>query len=245
MVDIGLEERHRSDAELQVVESRPRRFHGLDEVRLALEALERQVVDDVVQLRVDDQEQRHDLWEGHLQGGDELVTYHLVLLADDEDDHKLAFRVTADDEVAHQALVGAEVVIGEVAFHREATDEQTNVVRRVGLQVALLDVDDAVEELGQVEAEALAGVFVVGACGCAVSEPLAVREGVFQLVAVLELLFAAEDGSYLGVFYLADAVEVVLHLLLLVVGLPLVVHVLPLAAAAETEMLANGFHTLL
>ena len=243
LVDVGLEERHRTDAELEVVIARSRRFHGLDEVRLSLETLKRQVVDDVVELRVDDQEQRHDLREGHLQGGHQLVAHHLVLLADDEDDHELALRVAADDEVAQQSLMGTEVVVGEMTLQREPPDKQSDVVRRVGLKVALFDVDHTVEELGQVEAQAFAGFFVVRTWG-AIGEPFAVREGVFQLVAIEKLLLASQNRAYLWILDLADAVEVILHLFLFVVGLPLVVHVLPFAAAAEAEVLAHRLHAL-
>ena len=110
--------------------------------------------------------------------------------------------------------------------------------------MTFFDVDHTVEELGQVETKAFAGILIVGAGRSTVGEPLAVREGVFQLVAVLELLLAAQNRTNFGVFDFADTVEVVLHLLLLVKDLPLIGHVLPLTAAAETEMLTYWLHAL-
>ena len=116
LIDIGLEERHWSDTELEVVETWAWRLHRLDEERVALQAFERQVVDDVVQLGIDDEQQADNLWEGGFEHRHELVAYHGTLLVDDKDDHELALRIAADDEVAHQSFVGTDVVVGYLSF---------------------------------------------------------------------------------------------------------------------------------
>ena len=66
-----------------------------------------------------------------------------------------------------------------MSIHREASNEQTDIVRRVALKVTLLDVNDTVKELRQVKAQTFAGFFVVGTNRRTVGEPLAVGEGVF------------------------------------------------------------------
>ena len=98
--------------------------------------------------------------------------------------------------------------------------------------MTFFDVDHAVKELRQVEAETFASILVVGAGRSTIGEPLAVREGVFQLVTVGKLFFTAQNRANFRVFDLADTVEVVFHLLLLVKDLPLVGLMLPLATAA-------------
>ena len=66
-----------------------------------------------------------------------------------------------------------------------------------------------------------------------------------QLVAILLRLHAAEDGLELGQFHLADARQLVVHLLLLHAKLFVVGHLLPLTSSAHAEMLAEGFRAYL
>ena len=135
-------------------------------------------------------------------------------------------------------------MIREVAFHREVLDKQTDIVRWVGLQVAMFDVDDTVEQAWQMVAETFAVFLGVGASRSAVGEPFAVREAVFQLVTIVKLFLAAKNRHHLGIFNLPDAVEVVFYLFLFVIQLPLIIKVLPLASATEAEVLAHRLHTL-
>lgn len=69
----------------------------------------------------------------------------------------------------------------------------------------------------------------------------ATSEGELQFVAVIVLVFAAQDGTYRGKFHASDAAQVVFDFLLFVVQLPAVLHVLPAAASAHPEVGAGRF----
>ena len=179
-----------------------------------------------------------------LQCGNQLMADATVILVDDDDHHELTLGIASDHQVAHQPLMMAHAVVRQTMLHSELPDKQTDIIGRIGLEMALLHIHHTVEQLRQMETQSLAIVLAAGACGSPVGEPFAVGEGIFQLVAVVILLLATQDGTNPRILYLADTVEVVLHLLLLVMELPLVVHLLPLAAAAKTEVLTHRRHAL-
>ena len=58
-------------------------------------------------------------------------------------------------------------------------------------------------------------------------------------------MLAAQYRRDFGQFHLADAAQLLLHLLLLVVQLPLVGQALPFAAAADAEVRAEGLGALI
>ena len=66
-----------------------------------------------------------------------------------------------------------------------------------------------------------------------------------QLVAIFLRLHTTQDGTELRQLHLADAVQLVVDLLLLELQLLLVGQVLPLAAAADAEVLAEGYRAYL
>ena len=121
-----------------------------------------------------------------------------------------------------------------------AADGVAQTVVHVVHEVAGVDVEDFVESTGNVEAHGIHHVKLFARGHFLGGEPLLVGETELELVAVAEGLRAAEDGLHGGKFHLADAGEVVYHLLLLVAQLVLVGEALPLAAAAHAEVLANG-----
>ena len=112
------------------------------------------------------------------------------------------------------------------------------------MQITLFNVDDTVEKPWEVIAEAFAFFLAVGACRSAVGEPFAVGEAVFELVSVVKLLFTAQNWHHFRIFNLPDTVEIVFDLFLFVKQLPLIIKMLPFAAAAEAKMPADRFHTL-
>lgn len=71
-------------------------------------------------------------------------------------------------------------------------------------------------------------------------EPGAVGEGEFQLVAVVVDVFRSADGAHERAVDVAEAFQVVAHLLLLGGELRRVTHGLPLASAAGAEVGASG-----
>ena len=73
-----------------------------------------------------------------------------------------------------------------------------------------------------------------------ICQPSFVGAAEVEFVAVFLGLHATQDGTKLRQFHLADAVKLVIDLLLLELQLLLVRQVLPLAAAAHAEVLAEG-----
>ena len=93
-------------------------------------------------------------------------------------------------------------------------------------------------------AEAFAVFLGIGASWSAIGEPFAVREAIFKFVAIVKLFFTTQNRHHLRVFNFSDAVEVIFDLFLLVKQLPLIIKMLPFAAAAQTEVLTHWFHAL-
>jgi len=71
-------------------------------------------------------------------------------------------------------------------------------------------------------------------------QPTLICAAEVELVAVGLCLDGAEDGAELGQFDFADAMELVVNLLLLELQLLLVWQILPLATAADTEVFTEG-----
>ena len=108
----------------------------------------------------------------------------------------------------------------------------------------MLDVESLVEDGWDVESQgALAVVDRIAGSGSHLlfGLPAAGRKGVFQLVTIIEDIVAARDRTHGGGIDSAESFKVVLDLLVFVLKLRLVVHVLPLAATADTEMGAAQF----
>ena len=199
-----------------------------------------EVPDRIVEFGVDDVEQRRDLREIRRQmvqqRGDPLP----VVLAEHHDHHHLARRSRADDHVAHQPPVFAGVVERVAVFDAEASGLGADVIRRIGLKPALVDVQHLVEHVGNMESERGRGIEVRPALHLFARQPAAVGEGEFELVAVKPGLLRPQTGRDLRQCDLADARQLVAHLLGLEAQLFLVGQVLPLAAPANPEMGAEG-----
>ena len=119
-------------------------------------------------------------------------------------------------------------------------DEQADGVRGFALQMALLDVEHLVEEAAHVEAQAQEFFRAEGLPVFARQQPAMVREGEFQLVAVMIGLGGAQDGGDFRKIQVADAGELIDDLLLLESDLHRIGQRLPGAAAAVLEMRAEG-----
>ena len=76
-------------------------------------------------------------------------------------------------------------------------------------------------------------------CDLLARQPAAVGEGEFELVAIELRLRRAEAGRDLGQFDLADARQLIADLFGLEAQLLVVGEILPLAASADAEMLAE------
>jgi hypothetical protein len=109
--------------------------------------------------------------------------------------------------------------------------------------VARVDVQDFVESPGDVKSHGIHVLKIHAAFNLLGGEPSFVREAKLQLVSVFIRFLASEDGRYFGQLDLADAREVVRHLLLLKLKLFFIGQALPLASATHGEVLARGFNS--
>ena len=75
----------------------------------------------------------------------------MVVVGHNDDNHPVACRGVADNEVAQETRVVAYVIEVEVVGLGIVAHGETYLVARVGLQGAVLDVENLVEELRNVE----------------------------------------------------------------------------------------------
>ena len=200
------------------------------------------VADRVVLLVVDDIVERADLREfgrDRVQQGSALRE----ILAETDDQHHCACVRVADEHVAQLAVVGADVVEAHAVLQAPVLDEEADGVGRLGLQVAALDVEHLVEELPDVEAQA--GFAFHPGGDFLRRHPTLVGSGEFEFIAVVAGLVRTDDRAEFGHLEVADAGQLVIDLALLGGQLDLVGERLPAAAAADREMVAERFQTLL
>ena len=143
----------------------------------------------------------------------------VVLVGDDDDDHPVAKAAVADDEVAKESRMVADVVVFELVLLGVAADGEADVVAGVALQGAVADVEHLVEELGDMEPEGPGTGFWLGVFVGLGGAPGFGGEGEFQLVAVVLDIVGAADGAHAGAVDVAEPLEVVAHLALLGVEL--------------------------
>ena len=163
-----------------------------------------------------------------------------VVRAEDHDHHHFARRGRADNHVAHQPRMLAGIVERITVFDAETPGFKADVIRRVGLQPAFADVQHLVEHAGNVKPERRCGADVGSAFDLLARQPAAVGKGEFEFVAVELRLRRAQAGGNLRQGYFADAGQLVAHLSGLEPQLLGIGQVLPLAAAANAEMLAES-----
>ena len=232
---VGLVERLRPYLEAQP-------FHLFDDVVLAAVAHRLEVARRVVELRVDDVEERGDLRKTLREVVEQRLAARPVVGAEDHDRHHLARRGRAHDHVAHEPRVCAGVVERVAVLEAEALRLQADGIRRLGLQPAPPDVEHLVEHVGNVESQGRRSLQVGAARHLLAREPAAVGEGELQLVAVELRRGGAEAGGDFGKLEPPDAGQLVADLRPLQCELLFVGEILPLAAPADTEVFAEGFH---
>ena len=142
-------------------------------------------------------------------------------------------------------MLTADVVERITPLDAQLADEQAQLVAQLVLQPAALDVQHLVKGPGDVETRRIAVRELHAAVELLAREPTLVREREFQLVAVVGCRCRAQNRVDGGDGHLGNALHRVHHLLLLALQLVLVGQMLPLAAAAQPEVLAHGLHTQL
>ncbi|OAV63840.1 hypothetical protein Barb4_04672 [Bacteroidales bacterium Barb4] len=120
-------------------------------------------------------------------------------------------------------------------------DKKADAVGDLLLQVAFADVQHLVKHARNVETEGVHLRKGIAGGNLLVRQPSFVGKGELQLVAVENRLLRTQNGEGFLRLHLADARQAVRHLLLLVFKLFAVREMLPFAAAAYAEMLAERF----
>ena len=118
-------------------------------------------------------------------------------------------------------------------------DRQPDAVGDVVLQPAFADVEHFVEHARNVEPQRVHVVELRPAFHFRFGEPFFVGESKFQFVAVESRVPCPFDGEQFADFDLADARQVIDHLLLFVPELCFVGEMLPFASSAHPEVLAK------
>ena len=103
----------------------------------------------------------------------------------------------------------------------------------------MLYIEYLVEQTRDVESQGVGLGHKVGVINILGAYPRAVRERVFELVAIVENIVGAAYWRNISRVNLAQSLEVIYHLLVLVLELFGVVHVLPTASAAGSEVWAT------
>ena len=230
---VGLIERLGVDSEPQTGVA-TEGLHALFEAGLAAEEVGGEVGVGVVHLGVYDIVEGGYLGEGVAERGEERHEVVGAVVGHDENDHPLSGLVVAENEVAEEPGVVADVVEREAVAVGIVAHEEAYAVGELVLEDAGLDVEHLVEEAGDMEAQGAGGRGV--GIGLRVFEPGARGESVFEFVAVTENAFGAAYGAHAVAVDGADALEHVAHLTLLGFELAGVVEHLPLAAAADAEV---------
>ena len=215
-------------------------LHLLDDVVLAAVAHRIEVPDRVVELRIDDVEERRDLRETLREVVEQRRDARAVLRTEDHDHHHLARRGRADDQVAHQPRMRAGIVERIAVFEAEALGFEPDGVRRIGLQPAGADVEHLVEHVRDMEPHGRRSVERRTALHLLACQPAAVSKGEFQFVAVEARRRRTQAGGDLRELDLPDPGQLVTHLRRFEAQLLLIGQVLPFAAPAHAEVFAEG-----
>ena len=167
-----------------------------------------------------------------------------------EHEHPLACVGVANHHISQETMLLTQVVEGIIMGVSVFEHEVANLVAEVIHQPALLDRVNLVEGTGDVETDGVLGMALLErsdgivlllreGCDFLGGEPTFVGASELYLVAILLGLHAAHDRAELWQLNLADAGELVFHLFLLCLDLLSIRQVLPLATAADAEVLAH------
>ena len=163
----------------------------------------------------------------------------LLVVVELYEHHPLAGVGVAYHDVAQQTVLLTQVEECHARLESIVAYGIAYAVVQVVHEPALLDRQNFVECASDVESDA---VHVVKLCTLGyllACEPALVAASELKLVAILLDMYRTHDGAELGQWNLADATELVVHLLLLCLELLGIGKVLPLAATTDAEMLAH------
>ena len=198
-----------------------------------------EVADRVVQFGVDDVHQRRDLRKFFRRVLQQRVDPLRIVFAENDDRHHLSGRGSADDQVAHQPFVLADIVERIPVFETEFPHGQPDRVRWIVLQPAFADVEHFVEQVRDVKPQRGAVGDFVARSDLFGGQPPFVRKSEFEFVAVKERFRRTQDRTDCGQFDFPDPAELVGDLLLFESQLFGVGQVLPFASPAGAVVFAD------
>ena len=193
----------------------------------------------IIQLFVDNVVETGNLWETGRYGIQEGLSVRFLFPGEADDEHDLAGFGGPDEHVAEKTAVLPDVVEFVAVVDAELLDKQADRIGWLRLEPAFLDVQDLVEELAHVEAQAHPVVLGNRIGILAVKHPALAGRAEFQLVTVKLRALGGECRTDFRHLQVADADQLVVHLLPFGFELHLVGQGLPPAAAADAEMLAE------
>ena len=148
-----------------------------------------QVADGVIDLEVDDIQQRSDLRERGAQRVEQRRYRGGIIGSKHHHHHHLACRCNPHHHIAQQTLLSPQVIKRESMLTPIILDKAAQAVRQVILEVTLLNVEHLVKSAGDVKTGAIAVVKALAGGELLVGEPLAIRESIFHLIAIFPYLF--------------------------------------------------------
>ena len=161
-----------------------------------------------------------------------------------DDDHPLACGRVADDDIAQQSYLLAKIEERELMLHRIVANLIADAVVQIVHQPAFLNGENLVEGPSDVESDSrdilqtLALVVRQGG-NLFLGQIAFIGTSEVELIAIGLRMNAAKNRVKLWQLHLSDAMQLVVDLLLLEAELLFVGQVLPLATAADTEVLTE------
>ena len=169
----------------------------------------------------------------------------MVFTRENDSQHYVARSVAPDHHIAEETCIFPYVVELQTVPQGIVLHEEPDSVGRLFLKPTMLDIQNLVEESSYMETES-AAFFRTQAFGVLVSvDPSFGGECEFQLVAVVSRIVGRYYRRNLRYAEMSYPYELVIYLLLFGLELHFVGEMLPFAASAYSEMLAERLHSLL
>ena len=167
-----------------------------------------------------------------------------VLMEEAQDHHQIAGLRRPDEHIPDETLVGPDIEKPQAMTYRITLAEETDVIGRILLEVAMFDVKNLVEKLAHMEAKTH---LLLGGNRVRIHaprEPTLVGICEFQLVTIVDCLVGGECGTDLWDRKMSKPNQLIFNLFAFRFKLESVGERLPFASAASAEMLAERLHAV-
>ena len=159
--------------------------------------------------------------------------------------HYISCFCGTDEHVTEKSYVVADIEESESVFERILLNEETYCVRRLRLEIAMVDVKHFVKESADMESKTVFLLIGKNFSILVVKDPSALRECELQFVTIICSIIRRNDRGDFRYIKMADAHQLVVDLLLLRLQLHFVWKRLPFASSAYAEMFAERLQTVL